>query len=276
MGVAKSAKLTASHTQLFNTATNNMEEKSLTTATKPRMFRGKMRSPKWIYGQESAYFLTAMRGGQGLGFHYSHDVKNKFRPINGKGNERSDAAKIQALQGLFQKGGTRRIPMSPQTADVAYIVKNRQQGGKWTFEDIVLAWNASEGWHQPRKKAAKAPAAFKLWMKPLTAAKAKTISVHPSSPDFQAYCGTFAAAKPHLCERYADAETGEIDPNFLLCSYLGLQAALNRDGYNIGYIYGPKNNTPLLRVDLQTGIVCGIGEGGGWVSPAFFHNLNFG
>lgn len=251
-----------------------MEElTATTTATKPRIFRGKMRTPKWVYGQESAYFLTAFRGGQGLGLHFSHDVRNKFSPINFAGNERSDAAKIQSLKTLFQKGGSRRIPMSPQTADVAYIVKNRQQGGKWTFEDIQEAWNASEGWHLPRKKAAKAPAAFKLWMKPLTAPKAKTITINPTDPDFQAYCNSLPAVKPHLCERYADPATGEIDPNFLMCAYLGQQAYLNRDGYNIGYIYGPNSKTPLLRVDIHTGIVCGIGEGGGWVKPEFFQNL---
>jgi hypothetical protein len=43
--------------------------------------------------------------------------------------------------------------------------------------------------------------------------------------------------------------------------------------YARAYIYHGESTQPVLRVDLASGRLCGIGQGGGWVSPEFFFTL---
>lgn len=236
------------------------------TTTPTRRPPRKRRKTRWIYGPESAFKLLVFSGGHWLPPLYSHDVPNKAL-ARGTRAEYSDAQKIERLQRLFAAGGTRGNAFRPDAVEFAVILPNY---GK--MSDAVSRWSPHSGWQAAQPKAATPlpKCAWRLW---LAGSPNYTFRADPECREFRQFAADFAANKPDLVARFADPQSGELPHAFLIAAYLGevahrLQA---RQQYARAYIYRGESPQPVLRVDLASGRICGIGQGGGWVSPAFFH-----
>jgi hypothetical protein len=109
----------------------------------------------------------------------------------------------------------------------------------------------------------------------MAGSKPYTFVANHQCGEFRQFAANFAAGKPDLVARYADPESGELPHSFpdrglLRRSRPRLQA---KQKYTRAYIYHGESTQPVLRVDLASGRLCGIGQGGGWVSPEFFFTL---
>ena len=238
------------------------------TATATRRPPRKRRKTRWHYGQESEFKMLVFAGDRWLAPLYSHDVPNKAI-ARGTRAEYSAAQKIERLQQLFTKGGTRGNAFSPLAVTFAVILPNF---GKMT--DAVSRWSPHSGWQAAQRKTPSPlpKCEWRLW---LAGSPNYTFRADPQCGEFQQFAANFAASKPDLVARFADPESGELPHSFLVAAFLGevarrLQA---KQKYARAYIYHGESTQPVLRVDLASGRLCGIGQGGGWVSPEFFFTL---
>lgn len=236
--------------------------------------RGRHRPPtrkrktRWKYGVESAFKLLVFDGRRWLPPLYSHDVPNKGI-AKGSRAEFSDAKKIERLQMLFARGGTRGNQFTAELVTYAAIVPNF---GRLT--EAVAFWLPQSGWRAVTKKTT--PQAqnrdWRLWM---GGEQSMTFVANTESDEFRQFAANLPVEKPHLAERYADPESGELPYGFLISAYLGEVATRLKAGgkkFTRAYIYQGQSPDPFLRVDLASGRLCGIKQGGAWVSPdIFFH-----
>jgi hypothetical protein len=247
----------------FNYKTSDMQT---TTATRrpPR----KRRKTRWVYGRESSFKLLVFSSGNWLQPLYSHDVPNKAI-AKGTRAEFSDAQKIERLQQLFAKGGTRGNSFNPTAVEFAAILPNF---GK--MSDAVARWSPHSGWQtvQPKAPSISTAPNWRLW---LAGEPNHTFGLDLKSGEFQQFAADFPAKRPDLVARFADLQSGELPQAFLIAAYLGEVARRLQGGqkYSRAYIYRGESTQPVLRVDLASGRLCGIGQGGGWVSPEFFFSL---
>jgi len=238
------------------------------TATATRRPPRKRRKTRWHYGTESEFKMLVFSDDRWLAPLYSHDVPNKAI-ARGTRAEFSQVQKIERLQQLFAKGGTRGNAFNPLAVTFAVILPNF---GKMT--DAVSRWSPHSGWQAAQRKAPSPlpKCAWRLW---LAGSPNYTFRADPQCGEFQQFAADFAASKPDLVARFADPQSGELPHSFLVAAYLGevakrLQA---KQKYARAYIYHGESNQPVLRIDLASGRLCGIGQGGGWVSPEFFFTL---
>ena len=237
-------------------------------ATATRRPPRKCRKTRWIYGRESSFKLLVFTGERWLQPLYSHDVPNKAI-VRGTRAEFSQAQKIERLQQLFAKGGTRGNAFNPMAVEFAVILPNF---GK--MSDAVARWTPQSGWQtvQPKVPSTSSAPAWRLW---LAGKPNHTFGADLKSGEFRQFAADFPLQRPDLVARFADPESGELPQTFLIAAYLGevarrLQA---NQKYSRAYIYRGAVPQPVLRVDLASGRICGIGQGGGWVSPEFFFSL---
>jgi len=225
----------------------------------------KNRPIRWEYGKESSFKLLLFNGHCWLPPLYSHDVPNKSI-AKGTRAEFSDTKKIERLQQLFLRGGTRGNNFDSAQMDYAVIIPNF---GK--LKDAVAFWTPQSGW-QPVQKATAPPTLNRDWRLWMAGSKPLTFVANTECDEFRQYAASLPANKPHLVVRYADPESGELPQIFLIAAYLGEIALRLQAGqkYTRAYIYYGASTQPVLRVDLASGRICGIGQGGGWVSPEFF------
>lgn len=240
----------------------------------PESKRGRRRPPtktrktRWKYGAESSFKLLVFDGCRWHPPLYSHDVPNKGI-AKGTRAEFSDVKKIERLQALFVRGGTRGNQFSPEHMTYAAIIPNY---GKLT--EAVAFWLPASGWKPVLTKTTPQTQNrdWRLWM---AGNKPMTYVVNTESDEFRQYAANLPVEKPHLAERYADPESGELPLGFLISAYLGdIAVRLNAGDkkYTRAYIYHGQSPDPFLRVDLASGRLCGINKGGAWVSPdIFFH-----
>ena len=231
----------------------------------------KRRKTRWKYGAESDFKLLVFTGERWLPPLYSHDVPNKAI-AKGSRREYSAAQKIERLQQLFSGGGTRGNAFNPVAVSFAVILPNF---GK--MSEAVARWSPHSGWQNAEGKPT-SPAslmgksAWRLW---LAGEPNHTFSADLQSGEFRQFAAGFPQNRPDLADRFADPESGELPQTFLLAAYLGEVARrlhANRK-FSRAYIYHGTSPQPLLRVDLASGRLCSIGQGGGWVSPEMFFTL---
>ncbi len=224
----------------------------------------KRRPIRWKYGTESSFKLLVFDGHRWLPPLYSHDVPNKGIS-KGTRAEFSDDQKIARLQNLFSRGGTRGNHFDSGHMTYAVIIPNF---GK--IKDAVAFWMPQSGW-QPVQKAT-APVLNRDWRLWMAGSKPLTFVANTECDEFRQYAANLPTDKPHLAVRYADPESGELPQSFLITAYLGEIATRLQAGqkYTRAYIYHGTAPDPVLRVDLASGRLCGIRQGGGWVSPEFF------
>lgn len=229
----------------------------------------KPRKTRWKYGAESSFKLLVFDGRRWLPPLYSHDVPNKGI-AKGTRAEFSDAKKIERLQALFARGGTRGNAFAPELMTYAAIVPNF---GRLT--EAVVFWLPQSGWMPVTKKVTPQilNRGWRLW---LAGEESMTYVANTEGDEFKQFAANLPAEKPHLAERYADPESGELPLGFLISAYLGDVATRLKAGgkrFTRAYIYRGQSSDPFLRVDLASGRLCGIKQGGAWVSPdVFFHN----
>jgi hypothetical protein len=238
------------------------------TATATRRPPRKRRKTRWHYGAESDFKMLVFAGDRWLPPFYSHDVPNKAI-AKGTRAEFSAAQKIERLQQLFAKGGTRGNAFNPLAITFAVILPNF---GK--MADAVARWSPHSGWQATQRKAPSPlpPSEWRLW---LAGEPNYTFTADPKCGEFRQFAAEFAVNKPDLVARFADPESGELPQAFLIAAYLGeigRRLQVNQK-YARAYIYHGAATKPVLRVDLASGRLCGIGQGGGWVSPEFFFTL---
>lgn len=231
---------------------------------KPRPPR-KRRAVRWKYGAESDYKLLVFTGERWLPPLYSHDVPHKAI-AKGTRAELSAWQKIERLQQLFAKGGTRGNSFLPQAMAFAAIVPNFRK-----ISEAVQLWSPASGWRAVQKREATRAvrSGWRLW---LAGNPNKTFTADPESEEFRQYAADLPVLRPDLTARFADPESGELPFDFLLAAFLGETARRLHATrpYQRGYLYHGGASAPALRVDLATGRLCGIGQGGGWISPDFF------
>lgn len=235
-------------------------QKKFKSGSRPRPVR-------WHYGKESDYYLLVKDcAGHWLKPLYSHDVANKSLRKGGRGTL-PDTEKIARLKALFARGGTRGVAFQPEIVTTALIIPN----GK-SAKEAIEVWTPEKHWYVRESRRASMPetAEWKLWMN--TRPKAFIVTVHRQQPDFQQFSGLLPEKRPDLCERYTDPDTGELSMDFVMALYLGAIARSRKDEADRAYLYRAGTNTPALRIDLASGRVCGIGQGAGWIDPAFFFN----
>lgn len=228
----------------------------------------KRRKTRWKYGVESEFKMLVFIGGRWLAPLYSHDVPNKAI-AKGTRAEFSQVQKIERLQQLFAKGGTRGNAFNPMAVEFAAILPNF---GK--ISDAVARWSPHSGWLAAQRKTP-SPLPKSEWRLWLAGSPNYTFQADPKCDEFRQFATDFAANKSDLVTRYADPQSGELPHSFLVAAYLGevarrMQA---KQKYARAYIYHGESTQPVLRVDLASGRLCGIGQGGGWVSPEFFFTL---
>lgn len=225
----------------------------------------KRRQIRWKYGTESSFKLLVFDGHCWLPPLYSHDVPNKGIS-KGTRAEFSDTKKIERLQNLFSRGGTRGNHFDSGKMTYAVIIPNF---GK--LKDAVTFWMPQSAW-RPVQKTTAPPTLNRDWRLWMAGSKHLTFVANTECDEFQQYAANLPTNKPHLVVRYADPESGELPQSFLIAAYLGEIATRLQAGqkYTRAYIYHGTSTQPALRVDLASGRLCGIGQGGGWVSPEFF------
>jgi hypothetical protein len=230
---------------------------------------GRKSIPKWFYGKESRFYLVSIQNGQFGSKHYSHAVRSQHRPAEGN-NLRTEEETIQFLQKLHQKGGTKNNKCGPGLDQAAFIIRN----GCTIQTGLVWAWNPQMGWHRPQQfRSGKSTGVrWKLWTLGESVAQSKTIVGDPKSHDFAAFADNFIAEKINIASRYIDIETGEVNPDFLMCAWLAFVAHTRRGSTKRAKLYFQKSQTSL-DVDLRNGVVTEPGRGGAWVRPEFFINL---
>ena len=232
----------------------------------------KRRKTRWKYGAESDFKMLVFTGSGWLPPFYSHDVPNKAI-AKGSRREFSAAQKIERLQRLLAKGGTRGNAFNPVAVTFAVILPNF---GK--MAEAVSKWTPESSWQAAQKKAPSptpaserpnSKAAWRLW---LAGNPNHSFTADPKSGEFQQFAAELPTKRPDLALRYADPASGELSQNFLIAAFLGEIAKRLHAGqkYARAYIYHGTSSQPALRVDLSTGRLCGIGQGGAWVSPEFF------
>ncbi len=232
-----------------------------TTRRPPR----KRRKTRWKYGQESDFKLLVFTGNSWLQPLYSHDVPNKAI-AKGSRAEFSELEKIERLKKLFAKGGTRGNSFNPMSMEYAVVLPNF---GK--ISEAIEYWTPASGWRAVQKSQNNTTLSrdWRLWM---AGTQSQTFIPDIKSDEFQQYALNLPANRPDLMTRYADPESGELPQSLLICLYLGQVAKRKQAGGKISraYIYYNSDTSPVLRIDLSTGRLCGIGQGSGWVSPEFF------
>jgi hypothetical protein len=243
----------------------NMQEPA--TTRRPPL---KPRKTRWKYGNESDFKLLMFDGKSWRMPLYSHDVPNKAISKGGS-REFNSAKKIERLQRLFDRGGTRGNSFEPAGISFAVIVPNF---GK--ISDAIARWTPASGWlaANPSQAHKKSSSDWRLWLAG-SGIPSKTFTAKTESDEFRQFALSFAQNKSHLIARFADPESAELPESFLIAAYLGEVAKRLHAGkkYQRAYIFHSQSADPLLRVDLNTGRLCGIGQGGGWVSPDLFFTL---
>lgn len=241
---------------------NNMETNTTTNTRKKRKkYPRKKRLVLFHYAADSAYYAKACFGGIWSESIWSQDVPNNYI-ARGDRREFSDSEKIQRLQKRLESG--KNIPFNLFACDVAYIALKHEG-----FSKAVCYYRPGIGWHErPAFQANKRPlpagqSPWKLWMPGFT------LIGNFSDPDFMVFANHLPETRPDLLDRFADPDTGEISPDFLMAAWLG-QVAKGRSVLTArAYLY--KSGEMSLRIDLGTGALCALKGGSAWVSKEFFN-----
>lgn len=232
---------------------------------------GRRATPRWFYGQQSRFYLVSVQNGAFSSKHYSHDVKSKYREPNGS-NLRTEEETINFLIALHKRGGTKNNKCGPGLDSAAFIIKN----GCTIQNGLVFAWNPALGWHKPEQYRSQknTEIRWRLWMPGPNVGQTVILDGNPTHPDFIRFTDEFLASKEAIALRYLDEDTGEINPDFLMCAWLASIAHTKRTQADKARLYFQKKQpNPTLTIDLRNGIVTEQGKGGAWVNPSFFQNL---
>lgn len=224
----------------------------------------KKRVKKWKYGAESDFALV-VKNPDGWVTFYSHDTTSKYKAKGGSA-DRTEAEKIQKLQLLLEKGGTRGQRIDPE---FAAIIPN---GGK--IKDAVSIYRPGKGWFPAEWRDYVKNAEFKIWLAANPAKKISNVTIiFSESPDFEAFCNKMINICPHILERYVDQD-GEVPKSVLICLYLSYTARKQGESGNYcrAYIYRSGTDTPFLRVNLRTGVMSEQGTSA-WAPASLFYTL---
>ncbi len=137
--------------------------------------------------------------------------------------------------------------------------------------DAVALWSPNVGWQpvQRQQTENKPTPGWRLWM---AGEPNFNFAADPQCGAFGHFAEELTKSRPDLMARFADPASGEVPQSFFITAWLaGVARQVNTEKrYRCAYLYHGKSEQPVLRVDLGSGRLCGIGQGGAWVSPQFF------
>ncbi len=240
-----------------------MSATTLTTKVpqKAKSYR-KKRVKKWIYGKESDFKLV-VKNPDGWVTFYSHDTTSKFKAKGGSA-DRTETEKIQKLQELLEKGGTRGQRIDPEFAAII------PADGK--VKDAVSIYRPGKGWLPAEWREYVKNADYKLWLAADPAKKVNNATItFAEGPDFKTFCDKLL--NPALLEKYVDQD-GMVPKAVFICLYLSYVARKQGESGNYcrAYIYRSGNDTPFLRVNLRTGVMSEQGVST-WAPASLFYTI---